>query len=421
MIINKLLEELEPYMLGNECLKSASGEFIFSESFWQQFEACLVKKGDLEPFLDKVERFRNVQLKELNKSKFTSVFCLVALIIKAYVALQDLRYLNIALKLLERSLSMGSSKGYRKFIEHLIALLVKQASRHVNNPEASPPHLFTEREVSDPRAKLGELVLKKDSAEKVIVFSPNPKSNYTLAVLSLLESKGISVSGVVVRKLFNPQRIMKEFKRDGSRLVKKVYRKIILNDSVRQNPNGRNLSDTIRELGVRERTVFQWCKNRNIEIFSCNEFNDEGTVSFLKSCNYDFGVFTGGGILSPAVLDTAKVGILNCHAGLLPYYRGMDVVEWPVLLGARENTGCTVHFMSKGVDQGKMLLTHCLTQELDIKSARYEIESYAPYLQVIALIQFLNDGISFTQKITQGKHFFVMHPSLYDLALKRTS
>ena len=49
-------------------------------------------------------------------------------------------------------------------------------------------------------------------------------------------------------------------------------------------------------------------------------------------------IFTGGGILGQPLLETARVGILNCHAGILPKYRGMDVIEWPVLLGNQIDT-----------------------------------------------------------------------------------
>ena len=36
-------------------------------------------------------------------------------------------------------------------------------------------------------------------------------------------------------------------------------------------------------------------------------------------------------------------------------YRGMDVVEWPLLYKDFNNIGVTLHFMAKGVDTGDIL------------------------------------------------------------------
>ena len=44
---------------------------------------------------------------------------------------------------------------------------------------------------------------------------------------------------------------------------------------------------------------------------------------------------------------------INCHMGILPKYREMDVVEWPFLLGDK-NVG-TCHIMDSGVDTGDIL------------------------------------------------------------------
>ena len=48
-------------------------------------------------------------------------------------------------------------------------------------------------------------------------------------------------------------------------------------------------------------------------------------------------------------------GVLNCHMGILPKYRGMDVVEWPFLENDRLNVGITCHLMDKGIDTGDIL------------------------------------------------------------------
>ncbi len=41
--------------------------------------------------------------------------------------------------------------------------------------------------------------------------------------------------------------------------------------------------------------------------------------------------------------------------GILPDYRGRDVVEWSLLEGQFDRVGLTVHFMDEGVDTGDIL------------------------------------------------------------------
>ena len=424
MSVENAIEQLQTYRSASEFRQPIPEENIFSLSFRQELEKTVSEKGTInESQLMKIEKYRNRHLANLKGDQALSVYAVVFQIFKSYESSKDLRHLNIVLKIFERALKLKKLddqlvQSVKRSIEDQVVKEVNSGSRSIASNRV---RLFSERQVNDPVSEFSKCSLQIESKYKVVVFSPNPKSNYTLSVLALLEKSGVEVCAVVVRKLFNLKRIFREFRRDGTRLVNKVYRKLILNDSLRLSPQGRNLSDTINELEIKERSVYEWCKKRNITAFSCNEFNDQTTVEFLTALNYEFAVFTGGGILSMNVLDTAKKGILNCHAGLLPHYRGMDVIEWPVLMNDQDNTGCTVHFMSSGVDQGEMLLTHKLSKKLDIKSARYELESLAPYLQVMALVRYMNEGKSFSQEITEGIHHYVMHPFLFDLAYKNST
>jgi folate-dependent phosphoribosylglycinamide formyltransferase PurN len=59
-------------------------------------------------------------------------------------------------------------------------------------------------------------------------------------------------------------------------------------------------------------------------------------------------------ILSNKILDSIPFGVLNCHPGLLPAFRGCSCVEWALHLG--EPVGNTIHFMSAGIDEGPVLI-----------------------------------------------------------------
>jgi methionyl-tRNA formyltransferase len=47
-------------------------------------------------------------------------------------------------------------------------------------------------------------------------------------------------------------------------------------------------------------------------------------------------------------------GIINCHAGKLPFYRGRSVLNW-VLINGEKEFGITVHKIDDGIDTGDIL------------------------------------------------------------------
>lgn len=83
--------------------------------------------------------------------------------------------------------------------------------------------------------------------------------------------------------------------------------------------------------------------------------NDEDTLRLLRDTPVDFLVNVGTPrILKAPILKTAFLGVLNCHPGLLPDFRGCSCVEWAIYLN--KPVGVTVHRMTEGIDEGPVLL-----------------------------------------------------------------
>ena len=80
--------------------------------------------------------------------------------------------------------------------------------------------------------------------------------------------------------------------------------------------------------------------------------NDE-TTSVLRGLHPDLFVLGGAPILPAAVLELPRIGTLNAHPGLLPRYRGVDVVAHAILNG--DPVGATVHFVDAGIDTGRIV------------------------------------------------------------------
>jgi folate-dependent phosphoribosylglycinamide formyltransferase PurN len=254
---------------------------------------------------------------------------------------------------------------------------------------------------------------------KVVVFSPSRFSLYTITVAELLLRSGIDVDAIFVRKLINPRRFTSEFSRDGSRLLRKIWKKLVLRQAAYASANFETLVSLIQEEAIPYKTVDELAKAHEIPIYYCKDLNDAVVVENLRRIQPELVVFTGGGLLRKEVLASAGAGVLNCHMGMLPKYRGMDVVEWPILEGDREHIGLTVHFMDEGVDTGDILRTRRVEFRAGetIKQIRDRFEPIMVREFVATTFDFLAGNVTRQpQRKSDGKQYFVMHPRLIKLA-----
>lgn len=98
----------------------------------------------------------------------------------------------------------------------------------------------------------------------------------------------------------------------------------------------------------RGRTYEDLCE----KIVWVNNLNDSQEA--LREIAPDIVVLGGARILTQKVIQIPRIGILNAHPGLLPEYRGLDVMEWAILNG--DDIGVTVHFVDEGIDTGPIVV-----------------------------------------------------------------
>jgi methionyl-tRNA formyltransferase len=253
----------------------------------------------------------------------------------------------------------------------------------------------------------------------VVIFSPSRYSLYTILVTELLRRQNVEVKAVIVRKLVNPSRFASEFRRDGARLLKKIWKKLVLRQKAYGEQPFETLASFMRTEDIRFKTVDALVREYRIPIQYCRDLNDAEVVKTLHRLKPDLVVFTGGGLIRKEVLANAGAGVVNCHMGMLPKYRGMDVVEWPILEGDFEHIGMTVHFMDEGVDTGDILHTRKVEFAAGdtIKQIRDRFEPLMCREIVSICVDFLAGGVKRQpQKKTAGRQYFVMHPRLIELA-----
>ncbi len=257
---------------------------------------------------------------------------------------------------------------------------------------------------------------------EVAVLSPSRFSLYTICVAELLARRGVKLSAIYVRRLLNPRRVVDEYRRDGSRLLRKVLRKLVLRRRAYRAAPYQTIADLMKTEHITHRTVGDLGRRRGIPVIACSDLNDAAVVEGLRRTGPELVVFTGGGLLRRDLLAAAGKGVLNCHMGVLPRYRGMDVIPWPILEGEPGEVGLTVHYMDEGLDTGDLLAQRRIPPRRG-ESIRQVYDRFEP-IMVRDLVQACLDVLEGRaqrrpQALAAGRQYFVMHPRLMAIAERK--
>ena len=124
--------------------------------------------------------------------------------------------------------------------------------------------------------------------------------------------------------------------------------------------DSKSLSDRDIELHI-ERTANRMppiplakFESLHIPIYDVENHSSKQTVDLVRSANLDILVNAGTPrILKKPIIEATRLGVLNCHPGLLPLFRGCTCVEWAIYLD--EPIGNTVHLMTEKIDEGPII------------------------------------------------------------------
>ena len=257
---------------------------------------------------------------------------------------------------------------------------------------------------------------------RIAVLSPSRFSLYTICVAELLRRQHVHIEAIYVRRLASGRRVFSELRRDGSRLLTKLWKKLVLRDRAYTARDYETIVSFMQREKIAFRRVDAFQVEHGIPVVYCDDLNDEVVVDGLRKAMPEMVVFTGGGLLRREVLSNAGAGVLNCHMGVLPAYRGMDVVEWPILEGRFDEIGMTAHFMDDGVDTGDIL--RVTKMEIrpgeTIGQLRERFEPVMCREIVRACTEFLGGVLlRHPQRGEREKQYFVMCPRLIRLASRR--
>jgi methionyl-tRNA formyltransferase len=253
---------------------------------------------------------------------------------------------------------------------------------------------------------------------RVALLAPIAGSVYSRLVAHLAATEsGVELAAIVVRSPWSVNRIKSEFRRDGVRLIAKVRTKLLVREENASAAAQESIGAFARSVGLGKEDLKAFAAGRNVPYLQVADHNAPSALKTLRDAAPDVIVFTGGGMIRKELLSIPRLGVLNCHAGPLPLYRGMDVVEWPAAERRLDNpgVGLTLHFMDTGLDTGPVLLRHAI--DLRPGDTFASIRESIPKSMVKLMldgIRGLRDGVIHPQPQTAnaGRQYYVMHPRI---------
>ena len=124
-----------------------------------------------------------------------------------------------------------------------------------------------------------------------------------------------------------------------------------------------------------------------------SRYND--FISKIEGLKPDLGIVCSYSLVLPeTIFNIPPKGMLNIHGGLLPEYRGANILNW-VLINGEQVTGVTIHRITKRVDAGPIVAQKKVTIEFTdtALTLRKKLESATVDLLKESWHMFLKDPI----------------------------
>ena len=189
----------------------------------------------------------------------------------------------------------------------------------------------------------------------------------------LAELKTVEILGVFVETATEPNRTLKQkikrsIRYDGYfATIKKFASKIIGGKS--------DGAEELKTVQASQNNLEKFVEKLHIPFHKVGNFHSENSIKLLREADADLGILKGTNIIKESVFSIPRLGSINSHQGLAPYYRGGPVAFWELFNNEKE-IGVTVHFVAPKVDTGDIILQKLLPFEYDFSRYGLDYESF---------------------------------------------
>ena len=140
------------------------------------------------------------------------------------------------------------------------------------------------------------------------------------------------------------------------------------------------------------------------------KLNSDHTVELIQKLGIKYLVNCGAGIFRKKIIEIPGVIILNAHAGKLPNYKNMNVVEWAVC--NNDNVIGTIHQIDEGIDTGAVWYE----EEINLSNKKTLLEArehaFDQVIRMMGKTIVLNEEGKITpiqHELNKGKKWYRMH------------
>lgn len=192
-----------------------------------------------------------------------------------------------------------------------------------------------------------------------------------LELLSEIET--VEIAGVFLETAIAPERSLKQkversIRYDGYwETLKKFSNKFLAGENGGAK-NGKMILEIRNELE-------KFTAESKIPFFKVENFHYKASLDLIRQTAAELGILYGTNIVKESVFSIPKLGSINLHQGLAPFYRGGPTVFWELFNGEKE-IGITVHYVAAKVDTGDIILQKTAPLEYDFSRYGLDYESF---------------------------------------------
>lgn len=189
---------------------------------------------------------------------------------------------------------------------------------------------------------------------KLLLTAGFDRSRHAAALVELLLRDGHEFAGLLVVRPLQLARLRALLRQHGWGYLRRALPRLVgrtgsADDSSASDP----FEGWLRAESIDPKPLGLLAREHGIPLQRVASLNGPEAIAFTRAAGADGVLYAGGGILRRAFLEAAGGRVLNAHSGPLPAIRGMNAVEWSILLGVPP--AVTIHVIERGIDTGATL------------------------------------------------------------------
>jgi folate-dependent phosphoribosylglycinamide formyltransferase PurN len=226
---------------------------------------------------------------------------------------------------------------------------------------------------------------------KVIILT---HGNVSLLLEHLSKLESVEIVGVFIETVTQPQRgfaekLRRSVEYDGYLETFKKFGLKILGGTTEG-------AVELEAVGKNQEDLNAFAKRNGISITKVENFHSEASKRLLRESNADIGILYGTNIIKESVFSIPRLGSINIHQGLAPYYRGGPSVFWE-LFNDENEVGVTVHFVAAKVDTGDLVLQKKFQLQYDFDKYQLDYERFLEDFRTslnIPMVEMIAEAVS---------------------------